>query len=395
MGLEQLLRLLTTLSCVLLLSACSTVSGWFSYDDDEAGAPAELVDIVPEVRVKRLWTTGVGNGQGDGYYRLRPVIDGERIYAASNNGHVVAVDREDGDRIWKIDLDDHLSGGVGVGAGMVLLGTSDGEVLALSDADGSELWRGQVTGEVLAAPQTDGDVVVVQSYDGKLYGLSAQDGSELWAYDSNVPVLTLRGTSTPIIFERFAIAAFGNGRVVALDVDTGAVRWEARVSIAQGRSEIDRIVDIDGTMLQVGTVLWAASYQGRLVALEISSGRKLRQEDVSSYVGLDQGFGNIYVAEETGTVIAYLRSSTGIRWEQGALTNRRLSAPRVIKGYLAVADFEGYVHFLSQVDGRFVGREKIDGDGIRADMLADDNVLYVYGNSGKLVALRVTARDSK
>jgi outer membrane protein assembly factor BamB len=214
-------------------------------------------------------------------------------------------------------------------------------------------------------------------------------------YDSNVPVLTLRGTSTPLIYERFAIAGFGNGRVVALDIDNGSVRWEARVAIAQGRSEIDRIVDIDGTMLRIGAVLYAVSYQGRLAAIDIASGRKLRQEEVSSYVGLDQGFGNIYVSEESGTVVAYYRSNSGVRWEQGALTNRQLGSPRVIKGYVAVTDLEGYVHLLSQVDGHFTGRIKVDGDGIRADLLAEDDVLYIFGNSGKLVALRVTPRDSK
>ena len=380
----------------LVLPGCSTIDDWFGGgDNDEAKEPAPLVDIVSEVRFKRLWSAGVGSGQGDGFYHLRPVIDGDRIYAAGNSGEVVVLNRETGKRIWKVDIEDAISGGVGVGGGKVLLGTSDGQVVALSSEDGSELWVGKVNGEILAPPQSNGKVVVVQSYDGKLHGLDAADGSELWVYDSNVPVLTLRGTSTPIIFERFAIAAFGSGRVVALDLQTGAVRWEARVAIAQGRSEIDRIVDIDGTMLQVGSVLWAVSYQGRLAAIDINSGRKLRQEEVSSYVGLDQGFGNVYVAEETGTVIAYFRNNPGIRWEQGALTNRRLGKPTVIKGYVAVADLEGYVHFLSQVDGHFVGREKIDGDGVRANMLAVDDVLYVFGNSGKLVALKVTARDSK
>ena len=394
---SALARLLTTLVLGVSLSACSTINSWFgdSGGDDEANEPAPLVDIVPEVRFKRLWSVGVGNGQGKGLYRLRPVIDGNRIYAAGNSGDVLALDRESGKRLWRVELERSLSGGVGLGDNMLLVGTSEGKVVALSREDGSELWVGTVTGEVLSAPQTDGDVVVVQSYDGRLHGLDAADGSVLWSYDSNVPVLTLRGTSTPLIFERFAIAAFGNGRVVALDVDTGAVRWEARVAIAQGRSEIDRIVDIDGDMLQVSNVLWAVSYQGRLAAMDITSGRKIRQEEVSSYVGLDQGFGNIYVAEETGTIIAFYRNSSGVRWEQGALTNREPSTPRVIKGYVAVADLDGYVHLMSQVDGHFVGREKVDGDGVRADMLSVDDVLYVFGNSGKLVALRVESRDSK
>ena len=233
----------------------------------------------------------------------------------------------------------------------------------------------------------------MQSYDGRLQGLSADDGSELWAYDSNVPILTLRGTSTPIIDGRLAIAAFANGKVMALDVKTGAIRWEARAIIAQGRSEIDRIVDIDGHMLLVGNVLYAVGYQGRLVALDAPTGRKMWQQDASSYVGLDQGFGNVYVADAAGSLVAFHRSGQGVRWEQPALEYRRLSSPKTVKGFVAVGDLDGYVHLLSQVDGRFVGRVKVDGDGVRGRMLAEDDVLYVYGNSGKLVALRITGRE--
>ncbi len=388
-------KALLAVQLLLLCTACSTFENWFGSKPDDVRAPADLLDIVEEVRVKQLWSVGVGGGQGQGFYRLQPVLDGDRLYAAGSDGIVVALEADSGKRIWREDLDQEISGGVGIGGDMVLVGSSDGSVIALSQADGSLIWSSKLQGEILAAPQTNGRVVVVQSYNGKLLGLDATDGSELWVYDSNVPVLTLRGTSTPVVFERFAIAAFGNGRVVALDLNTGAVRWEARVAIAQGRSEIDRIVDIDGNLLLTPPVLWAVSYQGRLAAIDVGSGRKLRQEEVSSYVGLDQGFGNIYVAEETGTVIAYYRNESGVRWEQGDLSFRQLTSPKTIKGWVAVADFRGYVHFLSQVDGRIVGRTRTDGDGVRADMLTRDDVLYVYGNSGKLAALRVSARDDK
>ncbi|MEM0954335.1 MAG: outer membrane protein assembly factor BamB [Pseudomonadota bacterium] len=378
------------------LTACGTLGGLFgSSDDEEANQPAPLLDIVKEVDIKRVWSTSLKGGQGAGYYHLSPVIQGELIYAAGSEGEVVALRKVSGKPIWKIDLESEISGGVGVGGGLVLVGTSDGKVHALSDADGSELWASQISGEILSPPQSNGRVVVVQSYNGELHGLNAEDGVELWSYDSNVPVLTLRGNSTPIIYERVAIAGFGNGRVVAVDLKTGALRWEARVAIAQGRSEIDRIVDIDGTMLLLPPVLWAVSYQGYLAVIDLASGRKLRQEEVSSYAGLDQGFGNVYVAEETGTVIAYYRNTSGIRWEQGDLTYRRLSTPKTVKGYVVVGDFEGYLHFLSQLDGRIVGRMEFDGDGVRANMLAEDDILYVYGNSGKLSALRVIPRSAE
>jgi outer membrane protein assembly factor BamB len=389
------LRLLAVCLSALLIGGCTTMKDWFTVDDEDGNPPAKLVDITAEVRIKKLWSTGVGSGQGSSYNHLRPVIAGDVIYAAGNNGVVVALDRLKGRKIWKKDFDLPFSGAVGYGNDMLFLGTSDGAVLALSAADGTQLWSAQLHGEIMAPPQTNGKIVVVQSYDGKLQGLNIDDGSELWVYDSNLPVLTLRGTSTPIIYQRLAIAAFGNGKVIAFDVSSGAVRWEARVVIAQGRSEIDRIADIDGTMVMMGTTLFAVSYQGRLAAIDTKSGRKVWQEDLSSYVGVDQGFGNIYVSEESGTVSAFHRSGEGIRWQQSALSYRRLSAPRVIRGYVAVGDLDGYVHFLSQVDGHFVGRSKVGGGGIRADMLVEGNVIYVFGNGGKLAALQVSSLDKK
>ena len=389
------LRLLAVCLSALLTGGCTTVKGWFTVDEEDANQPAPLVDITPEIRIKKLWSTGVGSGQGSSYNHLRPAIAGDIIYAAGNDGVVVALDRLKGRKLWKENFDLPFSGAVGYGNDMLFLGTSNGEVLALSATDGTQLWRTQLHGEIMAPPQTNGKIVVVQSYDGKLQGLSIDDGSELWVYDSNLPVLTLRGTNTPIIYERLAIAGFSNGKVIAFDISNGAVRWEARVVIAQGRSEIDRIADIDGTMVLTGSTLFAVSYQGRLAAIDIKSGRKIWQENLSSYVGVDQGFGNVYVAEESGTITAFHRSGEGIRWQQPALSYRRLSAPRAIRGYVAVGDLDGYVHFLSQVDGHFAGRTKVGGGGIRADMLVAGNVLYVFENGGTLAALQVSSLDKK
>ena len=389
-------RLLLLCCLTLLMTGCATVKDWFSWDNNEdVNQPAKLESITSEIKIRKLWSVGVGAGQGGSYNHLRPAIAGDTIYVAGNDGLVLALNKTSGKRQWKQNFELSFSGAVGVGEGVLLLGSADGDVLALSAADGVELWRTQVHGEVMAPPQTNGKIVLVQSYDGKLRGLDADDGREIWVYDSNLPVLTLRGTSTPIIFERRAIAAFGNGKVIAFDLATGATQWEVRVAIAQGRSEIDRIVDIDGSMALTGTSLYAVSYQGRLAAIDVNSGRKAWQEDTSSYAGVDQGFGNVYVADESGSVIAFQRSGEGVRWTQSALEYRRLSSPKTVRGYVAVGDLDGYVHFLSQVDGNIVGRTRVGSDGIRADMLTDNNILYVYENGGTLAALQVSSLDKK
>jgi outer membrane protein assembly factor BamB len=180
---------------------------------------------------------------------------------------------------------------------------------------------------------------------------------------------------------------------MAINALDGGVVWEVRVAISQGRSEIERIVDVDGTMMVAGNELYAASYQGRVVAIDINSGRKLWQQDISSFSGVSQGFGNVYVTDEDGTLTAYLRSGQGERWQQPALSYRQLSRPVPVSSYVAVADFEGYVHLVSQVDGEFVGRARADRKGVRADMISDDDILFVFGNSGKLVAYEVFEKD--
>ena len=389
----QISRCLVMTAVILGLSGCSTISGWFSSDDDDATAPAELIDIDETVELDKLWSTGVGNGQGDGFYRLRPVINGETIYAASADGEVIAVNRSSGKTLWEVELDSALSGGVGVYGDGLLLGSSEGLVLKLDANSGARVWATPLRGEILSAPQSNGQVVVAQTYDGKLQGLDFTTGNLLWTYDSNVPVLTIRGTSTPIVDNDIVYAGFANGRVLALDMQTGGVLWEVRVAISQGRSEIERIVDVDGTMELAAGILYAASYQGSVVAIDVKSGRKVWQQKASSFSGVSQGFGNVYVADEDGTLTAYFRNGQGVRWTQPALAYRELSRPTSVGSYVAVADLEGYLHVLSQVDGEFVGRVKVDGDGVRADMLTDGNVLYVFGNSGDLVAYEIIAED--
>jgi outer membrane protein assembly factor BamB len=292
-----------------------------------------------------------------------------------------------------VELDRPLSGGVGVYGDALLLGSSDGFVLKVDADSGEVLWTTRLNGEVMSTPQSNGSMVLAHTLDGKLQGLDFDTGSVAWTYDSNVPVLTLRGSSSPLLNGNVAYVGFANGRVEAVDIATGGILWDVRVAIPQGRSEIERVVDIDGTMSLVGNELYAASYQGRIVAINVSDGRKLWQNDVSSFSGVSQGFGNVYVADEDGTVTAYQRSGQGVRWQQTALAYRGLSRPTPVSSYLAVGDKEGYVHFMSQLDGEFVGRVRADSDGVRADMLGEDNILYVYGNSGDLIAYEIKSKD--
>ena len=377
----------------LLTTGCSTITGWFSDDEFDPREPVELEKITEQVKLKSRWSRGVGDGQGEGLLKINPILVGDSLYAASAEGRVMSVDPESGRVRWKQDLDLALSGGVGHHGNSVFVGASEGLVMRLDAASGSEIWRAPVSGEVLAAPQGDGRYVVAQTYDGKLMGFDYETGEVRWTYTSDVPVLTLRGTGTPMILGDNAIAGFADGKVVAINLRSGNVAWEVRVAIPQGRSEIERIVDIDGSMAVQSNELYVASYQGRLAAIDTRSGRRLWQRNVSSVSGVGVGFGNVYVADDDGTVSAFLRNGQGVRWQNIDLGFRDLSRPTPVSSYVAVVDFEGYLHLLSQVDGEIVGRTKVDSSGARADMLTRGNRLFVFTNDGALKAYDVEARN--
>ncbi len=370
------------LALVILAAGCSSNS-------KKELPPAELHDFKEEVVLHKEWSRSIGDGQGKTYNMLVPAIENDSIYAADVTGVVMAMNRLNGDVTWKKDLELPVSGAVGVGYGLVMIGTIRGDVIALDATNGEEKWRARVTSEVLAPPASNGDVVVVQTQDDRLIGLDASTGSQLWQYDSTPAVLTLRGTGAPLVTNHLAIAGLSTGKVVALDVRNGVPVWEQRIAVPQGRSELDRVVDIDGGLLLSGGTLYVASYQGRMAGLDLESGRILWQRDASSYAGVAQGFGSVYIAGANGTVEGVDERSTTSLWSNDSLARRQLSAPEVFSSYVAVGDFEGYLHLLSQVDGRFVGREKIDGDGLRARPLVDGNMIYVFGNSGKLEALSI------
>ena len=376
-----------------LVTGCSTIKGWFSDDEFDPREPVELKKITEQAKLKSRWSRGVGDGQGEGLYKINPVLVKDTIYVASAEGRVVAVEPESGRVRWKRGLGLALSGGVGHHGESIFVGASEGLVMRLNANSGEEIWRTVVSGEVLSAPQANGQYTVAQTYDGKLMGFDYETGDVRWTYTSDVPVLTLRGTGTPMILGDNAIAGFADGKVVAVNLRSGNVAWEARVAIPQGRSEIERIVDIDGTMALQGTELYAASYQGRLVAIDIRSGRRIWQRNVSSVSGVGVGFGNVYVADDDGTVSAFLRNGQGVRWQNIDLGFRDLSRPTPVSSYVAVADFEGYLHLLSQVDGDIVGRTKVDSTGARADMLVRGNRLFVYTNDGSLKAYDVKTRN--
>lgn len=397
---------------LLVVSGCSWFSWlpWVDGDDNaakESAKPAKLEKFDEEVRVKRLWGATVGDGLGRKLLRLAPAVLADQVFAADGYGNVQAFERFNGKRLWRARIGEPIgrrfsglrfwdrrdpsfvTGGVGAGDGRVLVGTSRGEVIALAADDGRELWRIDVGSEVLAAPLPERDLVFVQTMDGRIIALEADTGAQRWAFDNQVPILTLRGSARPVVDGDLVVAGFANGMVAALRIDTGEPVWEQRIQIPKGRSELDRMVDVDGRPVAVGGVLYAASFQGQLRAMGATDGRALWAREASTYLDLATGYGLIYLADADGSVHAMDRTNGEDAWRNDALARRGLSPPIAFSNYLAVGDADGYLHVLAQSDGRFLGRRKLDGDGIASAMLEADDVLYVLGNGGKLVALQI------
>jgi outer membrane protein assembly factor BamB len=402
-------------ACLLLFSGCS----WFSWlpfidgdkkKDDAALKPAKLTKYEPEIKVERRWSAGVGKGLGRKYLRIRPAIIADQIFAADGYGRVEAFDRFSGKRTWRVQLPaesggllssfnildrtdpSFVSGGVGSGGGRVFIGTTNGELVAFTASDGTETWRAKVDGEVVSPPVTGAGLVFVQTIDGSLMALELETGEVRWEIDNQVPILTLRGTATPVFDGGVVFAGFASGAVVAVRAENGEPIWSHLVALPEGRSELDRMVDVDSTPLVAGPMVYAVSYQGNLRGVRRQDGNPLWEVPMSSFLDLDSGYGQIYVVDEDDSIIAVDTRTAEEVWRQEALARRGLSSPIAFSNYLAVTDADGYIHVLAQSDGRLLGRRKLDGKGVRSRMVYADGILYALGNSGSLQALEITVR---
>ncbi len=383
-----------TLILATTLAGCTAVSstmksiGNLLVDDDNTEPPAELVEFTPTLNARELWSKRVGKGSARQFLKLAPVAEKNAIYTAELRGRVSAVNVKNGRLIWQVDANVPISGGPGVGSGLVMIGTSDGEVLALSAETGEFRWRSSVSSEVLAAPKAQGGTVVVRTGDGKLFGLDARSGSRLWIYDRTVPTLSLRGTSAPALYEDLVIAGFDSGRLVALEINTGRLVWETQIAIPRGRSDLERMVDIDAEPIIYNRTIYVATFQGKVAAVSLDSGRVEWSRDISSHAGLAIDETNLYLADEDSHLWALDRLTGTSVWKQENLHDRMLTAPVTIASYVLVGDFEGYIHWLGSSDGEFANRTRVAKSQLIAPPIVVDGVVIAYTSSGVLAAYK-------
>lgn len=358
-------------------------------DDDKELEPMKLTDIVTKVSIKRLWSVKIGDGAEFLRVALQPSGDGNRIYAASRDGNVVALHPETGKEVWRTRLEVELSAGPGVGDGLVVVAAADGILIALDATSGTEKWRADVTGESLARPVIKDNVVVVLTIDNRLRALSAFDGSERWVVEQTTPRLTMRGSATPVIVGSLVIAGFDNGRLIAVNLDGGDIEWDVVLSPPSGRSDLERLADIDGAISVVGQDVYASGYQGALAALASESGQVLWTREISSYEGVSADWNNLYTVDQEGALIALTRRTGNEVWRQSSLLRREPTLPISFHTTVVVGDLEGYLHFFSNFDGQPVARVKVGGQAISGDPVVVADRLYVQSDSGSVAAFIV------
>ncbi len=362
--------------------------GIFGGDDETEEPPAELSPIEATVDVDRLWSAKIGDGSERLHVGLRLATDGARIFAASVDGRVSALDAANGRDVWTVDTDLPLSAGPSYSDETLVVGTSDGQVAAIAAADGAPLWTVDVSSEVLGAPAIGGTTVVVRSVDGRLHGLDLANGNALWVVDNSVPRLSLRGVSRPAIAGDTAIVGLDDGKIVAVSLDDGDVQWERPIAAPRGRTELERLADVDGAIVVSGSDIYAAGFQSRAVLLSAESGQVLWAQDLSTYRDLGVDWGQIYAADAAGSVIALDRVTGGPVWQQDAFARRKLSAPAAYGTSVVVGDFEGYLHWLATRDGSIQARARLGDAAISAPPLVVGENLYVLSDGGTVGAFR-------
>jgi outer membrane protein assembly factor BamB len=369
----------------------SGISDYFSGGEDNADPPALLNETdVAEVHIEEIWDASIGVGSDEKSVKLPPVVSGSNIIVADREGVVQARNLTTGDKIWSTDTQLSLSGGAGLGNGIVVFGSSNAQVIALNLENGEIIWNSTVSGEVLATPLVIKNKVIVRTTDGAISGLDDKTGGKLWNYEHNVPALTIRGISAPLAVNDKVIAGYDNGKLIALDLANGKFAWETSIAIPKGRSEVDRLVDLDVDPIEINDVVYIASYRGGLSAVSASDGDTMwRNDSISSHTGLSNDFRYLYITDSHAHVWQIDQHNGAGLWQQKDLHHRRLTAPATYQNYIVVGDFEGYVHWLSSSDGRLLGRIQITDQPIENKPVIVDDIVYVYAKDGTLSALKI------
>lgn len=395
------MRLIILVLLSLALSACSSmdtiketwssVANYIRGGEDNSEPPSLLVEYHPELKINILWSKSDGVGAKEQSVKLVPAIGQGKIIVADRKGLAQARDLKTGKLIWEAETEHHFSAGPGLGVNTVILGTSDADLVALDIQNGKQLWKSSVTSEVLSVPVVAKGIVVVRTTDGAVSAFDEKTGNKLWGYEHSVPALSIRGVGTPLVYEDSVIVGYDNGKLMALRLANGKDKWETSLAVPQGRTEIERLVDLDVDPIEIGGTIYIGSYNGGVSAISYVDGEvQWRNEKLSSNTGLGFDSKYLYLSDSKSRVWQLEQRGGESLWQQKELSFRQLTAPVVYQDYVVVGDYAGYVHWLSTRDGRQLGRIQVSDKAIDAKAVVADGIVYVYASDGILAAITAT-----
>lgn len=372
-------KLLLLFSTCLLLNACA---GFF--DKDNTPKPSPLVNLKSEIAIHPIWKVHTNAGAGNKHIKLLPALSSKAVFTADKKGTVSASDKLTGKMLWKINVGDPIIAGPALSENAIFITTKNGFLYTLDQASGNLLWKIKTASEVLASPVASSNKVLVKTIDGRVSAHAIVDGKELWHYQQTEPSLILRGSSAPAIMGNEAIVGFANGNIVKLSLEDGSLKWQTAIAVPQGSFAVQRMIDIDANIWISRGIIYAVTYQGQLVALDLETGHEYWSRKLSSYTGMIGDESHLYVTDADSLFFAFDKNSGKIYWQQKELKYRNITAPVLMGPYLVVGDDEGYLHWVSKVDGHLVARVKVNREGFIAPPTIDNSQLYVVTRNGYL-----------
>lgn len=373
---------LVSVGVFAVLAGCSSLNP-FSSKNVPKNPPAPLVDFKPTLSTHSAWTMNIGKA---GNFTFSPALSGNSVFVAAADGSIARLDASNGQLQWRINAGMPLTAGVGSDGSTVVVAGEKGTLLAY-DSDGKVRWKAQTSSEILSTPAVGQGLVIVRSLDNRITAFDANSGSRRWSVQRTTPALTLRSAPGIVIANSNVIVGLPGGKLLALAMSNGGVRWEVAVSDPRGATEIERIADISGSPVVLGRDVCAVAYQGRIGCYDLNAGTVRWVKDLSSEVGLSIDERFVFAADERGALAAFSRTSGQSVWRNDKLAYRHLSTPVSFGRAVVVGDGEGYIHFLSREDGTFIGRVSTDGSPTLAAPLVAGANLILQTQSGTVVAL--------
>jgi len=340
----------SVLAASMLLAACSSTG--------ERGADAAVSTDVGSNGLSIEWRTHIGEGVGTHYTRIAPVVQDQQVFVASRDGNVQVIDLASGAVDWSTSVDEEVSAGVSLAGQCLVLATRDGVLHCLDRESGEEIWQSPLTSEAVSPAGADANNAYVHTIDGRISAFDLATGVQRWSYETAMPILSVRGTASPVAVDNVVVTGLANGKVVAIDSRLGVPSWEVRLATPDGRSELERLVDADGTVAVDDSIIYASSYHGKLAAIS-AVGETRWEEEASSYTSPAMGLGNLYLTLDDSSIKAFDAYSGNAVWTQSAMSGEQLGAVTTWGSNLAAVDGNGFLYLLSQVDGELLARKSL------------------------------------